>query len=311
MRFIVGLVAVATALCFGSGVAHAAEAGTCASGVTAPFSPQRQPCPLSSAEEVSLQPKDVFKECDKGCPEMVVVPAVAFTMGSPENETGRGNSEGPQYHVTIGHTFAVGRFSVTFDEWDACVSDGGCGGYRPDDQGLGRGRRPVIKVSWNDAQAYLQWLSKKTGHEYRLLSQAEREYVAGAGTTTAFWLGAGITVRQPSNTNSIDTYNDGANGEYPERRSSIESLAANPFGLYDVHGNVWDWVEDCYDDSYKGWPADGFTRPTRDCSGRVLFGTIGGQIASRLWLFRTDRSRFSTVFRYLNGGFRVARSLGR
>jgi len=107
-------------------------------------------CPLSAAEEHSLKPKDVFKECAKGCPEMVVVPSGSFTMGSPENETERLDNEGPQHRVTIAHAFAVGRFAVTFDEWDACVSDGGCGGYRPDDRGWGRGRRPVIKVSWDD-----------------------------------------------------------------------------------------------------------------------------------------------------------------
>ena len=299
MRLIVGLVAVATALCFGSGEAHAAAPGTCASGaVTAPFSPQRQPCPLSSVEEGSLKPKDVFKECDKGCPEMVVVPAVAFTMGSPENETGRGNSEGPQYKVTIGQAFAVGRSAVTFGEWDACVADGGCGGYRPDDQGWGRGRRPVINVSWNDAKIYLQWLSKKTGHQYRLLSEAEREYVTGAGTTTAFWLGAGITVRKvrEANYNSSDTYidNDGENGEYWEWRLSVGSTSANQFGLNDVNANVWQWLEDygSGDDGSNDYQAFSGIHPPE-----ILRATCRNRVCTVSWVGAI--------------GFRVARTLAR
>jgi formylglycine-generating enzyme required for sulfatase activity len=130
----------------------------------------------------------VFKECEN-CPEMVVVPSGSFTMGSPASEEGRGNEEGPQHSVTLAKPFAVGRFAVTFDEWDACVADGGCNGHRPDDKGWGRGRQPVINVSWADAKAYVAWLSRKTGKPYRLLSEAEREYVTRAGTTTPFWWG--------------------------------------------------------------------------------------------------------------------------
>ena len=115
-----------------------------------------------------------------------MVPAGSFTMGSPPSEPGRSPEEGPQHMVTIARSFAVGRFGVTFDEWDACVADGGCNGYKPSDEGWGRGRRPVINVSWDDAQAYVAWLSKKTGKSYRLLSGAEYEYAMRAGTQTAY-----------------------------------------------------------------------------------------------------------------------------
>src|SRR5258707_5725725 len=120
---------------------------------------------------------------------MVVVPSGSFTMGSPASELQRDQNEGPQHRVSFARPFAVGKFAVTFDEWDACVADGGCNGYRPDDRGWGRGKQPVINVTWGDAKAYVEWLSRKTGKTYRLLAEAEREYVARAGTTTPFWSG--------------------------------------------------------------------------------------------------------------------------
>ena len=136
----------------------------------------------------SLRPGETFSDCPD-CPEMVVVPSGSFMMGSPESEEGRHNDEGPRHRVRIPAPFAVGKFEVTFSEWDACVSDGGCGGYRPKDEGWGRDRRPVINVNWKDAQRYVSWLSQKTGHGYRLLSEAEWEYVARAGTTTRYHWG--------------------------------------------------------------------------------------------------------------------------
>jgi formylglycine-generating enzyme required for sulfatase activity len=134
--------------------------------------------------------EDTFKECTS-CPQMIVVPVGSFTMGSPASEPGRRIDEGPQHRVTIARQFAVGQFELTFDEWDACVAGGGCNGYKPTDQGWGRGRRPTIYVSWDEANAYVAWLSKLTGKPYRLLSEAEYEYATRAGTQTAggwhFW----------------------------------------------------------------------------------------------------------------------------
>jgi hypothetical protein len=138
--------------------------------------------PLSATQERGLKAKESFKECDN-CPEVVVVPAGSFTMGA-------------SHRVTFSRRFAAGMFPVTFDEWDACVAGGGCNGYRPPDQGFGRGKRPVINVSWHDAKAYVAWLSKKTGKTYRLLSEAEREYVTRADTTTPYWWGHTIATNQ-------------------------------------------------------------------------------------------------------------------
>ena len=133
------------------------------------------------------RPGTVFRDC-AACPEMVVVPAGSFMMGSPESSEEAYSDERPQHRVTIESPFAVGVYEVTFAEWDGCVRAGGCGGYRPEDQGWGRGSRPVINVSWEDAQEYVRWLSRETGQRYRLLSEAEWEYVARAGTQTArYW----------------------------------------------------------------------------------------------------------------------------
>ncbi len=154
-----------------------------------------------------------FKDCPV-CPEMVVVPAGMLTMGSPETEQERLKIEDPLHDVNIPKPFAVGRFTVTFSEWDACVADGGCGGYMPEDQGWGRGDRPVINVNWNDAKAYVAWLSNKTGKAYRLLSEAEREYVTRAGTDTPYWWGTSIT---PDRANYDGNYTYVGGGQKGER----------------------------------------------------------------------------------------------
>jgi formylglycine-generating enzyme required for sulfatase activity len=169
---------------------------------------------LSPERERALKPYDTFKECSN-CPEMVVVPAGTFTMGSPAGEPKRNSEEGPQHTVTFARNFAVGRFALTFDQWEACVADGGCNGYKPDSQGWGRDLRPVINVSWDDAKTYAAWLSKKTGKSYRLLSEAEREYVTRAGATTPFWWGNSISTSQ-ANYNGTP-YWGGAKGEYRGR----------------------------------------------------------------------------------------------
>jgi formylglycine-generating enzyme required for sulfatase activity len=166
--------------------------------------------------------------------------------------------------VTIARPFAVGKFAVTFNQWDACVADGGCNGYRPADQGWGRGNHPVINVNWSDAKAYAEWLSRKTGKTYRLLSEAEREYVTRAGTKTTFWWGSSITPKQAN-------YN--GKGEYRGRTVPVDNFEANPWGLFNVHGNVWDWTEDCWNGtSNQGNPGNGSARTTGDCMYRVVRG---------------------------------------
>ena len=279
----------------------------CGNGAAVASLTARSAQPLSATEECALKPKDVFKECDK-CPEMVVVPAGSFMMGSPSDEKERSADEGPQHRITFAQQFVVGRFSVTFDEWDACVADGACNGYRPRDQGWGRGQRPVINMSWADAKAYVAWLSRKTGKPYRLLSEAEREYVTRAGTTMPFWWGASITTRQ-ANYNGNHSYNGSPKGEYRKQTTPVNTFGPNPWGLYQVHGNVWDWLEDCYQDSYAGAPSDGSAWTSGDCSRRVLRG--GSWVNHPRFLRSARRGGISSGDRDNNYGFRVGRTLTR
>ncbi|MGO9987079.1 MAG: formylglycine-generating enzyme family protein, partial [Rhodomicrobium sp.] len=227
--------------------------------------------------------------------------------GSPESEAQRSADEGPQHRVAIPKPFAVGTFALTFTEWDACVADGGCGGYKPEDRGWGRGNRPVINVSWNDAKGFTAWLSKKTDRSYRLLSEAEREYAARAGSTTPFWWGSSITPEH-ANYDGTQTYKGGGSkGEYRQKTVPVKSFQPNPWGLYQVHGNIYDWVEDCYHDSYNGAPDDGSAWTTKPCSTRVLRGGS--------WLLNPQNLRSAYRYVYVPDyrdpvvGFRVSRTL--
>ncbi|MGC2079467.1 MAG: formylglycine-generating enzyme family protein [Xanthobacteraceae bacterium] len=256
--------------------------------------------PLSPTQEKALKPKDTFKEC-ANCPEMMVVPAGSFTMGSPTSEPGHSADEGPQHTVTIARPFAVGRFEVTFDEWDACAADGGCNGYKPSDEGWGRGRRPVINVSWDDAKAYVAWLSKKTGKSYRLLSGAEYEYATRAGTQTAYPWGDAI------GTNNANCHACGSQWD-AKQTAPVGSFAANGFGLYDMVGNVREWTEDCYHDSYSGAPTDGSAWiEGGNCYDRVVRG--GSFLLAPAFLRSASRYWFTTDYRLRYLGFRVARTL--
>ena len=235
-----------------------------------------------------------FKDCGE-CPEMGVAPSGSFMMGSPPTEGEREDDEGPVHRVTIAEPFVVGVYEVTFGEWDACVWQGGCNGYRPDDEGWGRGRRPVVNVSWEDAQAYVEWLSRKTGKRYRLLSESEWEYVARAGTTGRYHWGNRIT---PSRAN----YGDHVGSTVP-----VGSYSPNAFGLYDVHGNVSEWVGDCYAESYEGAPTDGSVWEAGDCSRSVLRG--GSWFSLPRNLRSAGRFRYDAGLRYDSIGFRIARTL--
>ena len=205
---------------------------------------------------------------------MIAVPAGEFMMGSPADELYRGAEA--QHRVVIAKPFALGAYEVTFDEWDACVADGGCGGYKPDDHGWGRGKRPVVDVSWDDAKRYATWLSKKTGKQYRLPSEAEWEYAARAGAKTAFAFGATISSAK-ANYDGTTAYGEGATGVNRQETMPAGSFPANAFGLYDMHGNVWEWLEDCWSDEYTAaTPADGApfgpANGKVNCEGRVMRG---------------------------------------
>ena len=232
-------------------------------------------------------------------PEMVVVPAGAFRMGCVSGQ-GCGDNEYPVHRVTIGAPFAVGVYEVTFAEWEACVRAGGCGRYRPDDEGWGRGKRPVINVSSGDALAYCTWLSRESGEKYRLLSEAKWEYVARAGSETAYSWGNEIG-RNRANCRGCGSRWDG------KQTVSVGLFGANAFGLYDMHGNVREWVEDWWNDNYAGAPVDGtaWTRGYRET--RVLRG--GSWSNYPRYLRSADRSRYPAWVRNSYVGFRVARRL--
>jgi formylglycine-generating enzyme required for sulfatase activity len=241
-------------------------------------------------------PGRIFRDCPD-CPEMVVVPAGSFMMGSDDFD-----DEKPVHKVTIAEAFAASKFSVTFADWDACVAADGCK-HKPDDLGWGRSNRPVINVSWDDAtKEYLPWLSRKTGKSYRLLTEAEWDYAARAGTTAAYSWGNDVG-KGNANCNSCGSQWDN------KQTAPVGSFKPNAFGLYDMHGNVWQWVQDCYHDKYQGAPTDGsawVTSCTED-GRRVLRG--GSWVSIPLRLRAAFRSRGSTVGRDDGLGFRLARTL--
>ncbi|MBC6414372.1 MAG: formylglycine-generating enzyme family protein [Chromatiales bacterium] len=253
---------------------------------------------LASAES-RYQAGDTFQDCSV-CPEMVVVPAGSFMMGSPAGEAGREKDEGPRHQVTIAKPFAVGKYEVTVREYTAFIDE--TGGL--DDSDSWRDpffkqsdTHPVVKVSWHDATGFAFWLSMKTGHQYRLLSEAEWEYAARAGTTTAYSSGPVIF----KNMANFDNNNGGtvAVGSYP----------ANAFGLHDVHGNVWEWVEDCWHRDYNGAPTDGsaWLNNCENENWRVLRG--GSWDNNPRDLRSADRAWFVDWLRSFSRGFRVARTL--
>lgn len=257
--------------------------------------------PQASAARAPASPPKIFRDCDTVCPEMVAIPPGQFLMGSPDKEPGRIADESPRHKVTLARTFAVGRFETTFDEWDACVADGGCkpaegqplGGG---DAGWGRGRRPVINVSWDDAQAYVAWLSKHTGQPYRLLTEAEWEYVARAGGQTPY---AGGQAPAP------DQANFQASGL--GKTQPVGAYPANAFGVHDMAGNVWEWVRDCYATSYALAPVDGAPNLGGDCVRRMLRG--GAWNVPAPFLRSAARARNKASLRDTDFGFRVARDL--
>jgi formylglycine-generating enzyme required for sulfatase activity len=255
---------------------------------------------LSAIQEKALKANGTFREC-ANCPEMVVVPAGTYSMGSPASEPAHSADEVPQHTVTIARRFAVDRFEVTFDEWDACAADGGCNRYKPSDEGWGRGRRPVINVSWDDANAYVAWLSKKTGKSYRLLSESEYEYAMRAGTQTAYPWGNAV------GTNKANCHACGSRWD-ARQTAPVGSFAANRFGLYDMTGNVREWTEDCYHDNYNGAPADGSAWiEGANCYNRVVRG--GSWLIAPAFLRSASRYWFTADYRLRYLGFRVARTL--
>lgn len=283
----------------------------------------------------------ILKDCED-CPELIVVPAGRFTMGSPDAEPDRKSTEGPQRTVEIGASFAVGRYAITRDQFQAFVeatgrrSDSGCNvavgedwvprsklsfrspGFPQD------GRHPVVCVSWDDANDYVKWLSSKTGKSYRLLSEAEREYVTRAGTSSPYWWGsvahpdqANFDPNTPSSTAGNANVANAAKGKTAIVASAaaspakgtvpVYSYSPNPWGLFQVHGNVAEWVQDCWNNSFLGAPAKASAVEAGNCDLRVLRGGSWEYFASDLR--SAYREAAHKERRYYHIGFRVARDL--
>jgi formylglycine-generating enzyme required for sulfatase activity len=260
---------------------------------------------VEQEKEKAAKPGSDFKECENGCPTMVVVPAGEFTMGSPDCEEDRSvGEEGPRHKVMIAKSFAVGRTEVTFAEWDTCVAAGVCSSAS--DLTWGRGDRPVINVSWDDAKQYVVWLSRITGKEYRLLTEAEWEYAARAGSQARYSFG--------DDNAQLDQY--AWYGPNSSRQTHpVGKKKPNAFGLHDMQGNVGEWVEDLWHDSYQGAPTDGSpwvkdgdpSGRDGDASGRVV---RGGHFGSGPQFLRAAyRGRLTPVTLASSLGFRLARTL--
>jgi formylglycine-generating enzyme required for sulfatase activity len=261
---------------------------------------QVRPYVLTAAAGRALKPGDSFRECSKDtfCPEMILVPAGEFVMGSPDAEDGRFSDESPQHKVAIASSFAVSKFDVTFDDWDACVSVGEC--PEIDDSTYGRETKPLINVTWKQAQNYVAWLSQMTGKPYRLLTEAEWEYVARAGSTSAYSWGDDIGVGRA---NCI-----GCGSKWDKVETSpVGSFPPNAFGLYDMAGNVWQWVQECNRRNYNHALADASEWTGGDCSEHIVRG--GSWLAKPQFLRSAFRGEYPTYEHNSDLGFRVARSL--
>lgn len=250
-----------------------------------------------------------FRDCDD-CPQMVVVPAGSFQMGDADESPSGYADERPGHAVTLARDFALGRYEVTFEEWDLCVADGGCRDYRPHDNGWGGRRRPVMAVSWDDAWTYAAWLSLKTGRQYRLPSEAEWEYAARAGTTTAFSFGAELSPAK-ANYDARVIWRDSKAGASAGQTMPVDryDAHANAFGLSDMHGNVSEWTLDCYTEDYRKIQRNGETGGVRG-SGCDFRTVRGGSWADGPWSLRSAwRHPLEPSERHDFVGFRVARRL--
>ena len=291
--------------------------------------PHAQAAPLASNHVVGQS----FRDCQTYCPEMVIVPPGKFTIGSPIGEAGRGTDENPQKVITIAYALAVGKYPVTRADFAAFAEDtrrklGPCEHWDGKSFGIEKGvywnnafhqdnRHPVVCVNWDDAQAYVQWLSRKTGKHYRLLSEAEWEYAARAGTTNAwYWGNSEADQCQYANGADLSAKAQGVSAagavncddKYPHT-SPVGSFQPNKFGLYDMAGNVGEWVEDCYNDTYDDTPTDGSA--VESCipkfhNTRVMRG--GAWNAIPAWLRSGSRDVEVPSTRADTFGFRVART---
>ena len=253
--------------------------------------------PRALAPSDEILPLRIFRDCPD-CPELVEIPPGAYERGSRPSEAGHFDSEGPVTRVTIRRSFAIGRYPVTFGEWDRCVQEGACK-HKPNDRGWGRGTGPVFYVSWNDTREYLAWLRARTGKTYRLPSEAEWEYAARAGTSTAYPWGNSAG-RKMANCR-------GCREESSDRTTPVGSFPPNRFNLFDMHGNVWEWAADCWNASYAGAPVDGSPWLRGECEKAAVRGGAWG--LTPLDVRSARREGDNKDLRSGRRGFRIARDL--
>ncbi len=228
------------------------------------------------------------------CPIMIALPAGEFSMGSSTDDP----SEKPVHHVTIGAPFAIGKYEVTVEQWNVCAAANACQKLTPESNA--NKAMPARDLSWDDAQQYVKWLSKTTGKPYRLPTEAEWEYADRGGTTTAYWWGDQM---RKGNANCKDC-GDPWHKEGPE---AAGSFAPNPVGLYDMNGSVWEWVADCWHNSYQGAPADGHAWDSPSCDMRVIRG--GSWREGGSYMLSATRFKYSASVRQSQDGFRVVKDL--
>jgi formylglycine-generating enzyme required for sulfatase activity len=280
-----------------------------------PLDPSWKACPYCGAaatedhDTPAAAVTDTLFRDMPSAPEMVVIPAGEFMMGSPEDEVERKEDEGPQHRVIIPAPFAMGRYAVTFDEFDHFVAATRYS-HNPSAEGWGREDRPVINVCWRDAVAYANWLGEETGKDYRLPTEAEWEYACRAGTTTPFHFGETVGTDQANYKGNI-AYGAGAAGIDRGKTVAVGGFPPNAFGLHEMHGNVSEWVADCYrDDAYRTHGEYPEMAGTMDESAHHVLR--GGSWSSYPRLLRSaNRNWFSYDFlvRFNSDGFRVARTL--
>ena len=252
--------------------------------------PDRPPVP--NGDQTASPP---FRDCLE-CPQLVRVPAGSFTMGSSWFDRESQSDERPRVEVSVPKPFAIGRTEVTFDQWEVCVRAGGCPQRQPDDAGFGRGFRPVIDVDWHDAQAFAAWLRQSTGKPYRLPTEAEWEYACHAGTTTAYPFGEEISP-------ALANY-----GRTQPGTREVGSYPPNAWGLYDMSGNVWEWVEDVWNAGHSGRPEDASARTAGpDPQEHVIKGGSWDDRDRRARC--TSRNGMDDTHRENEIGFRVALTL--
>ncbi|HJV73631.1 MAG TPA: SUMF1/EgtB/PvdO family nonheme iron enzyme [Noviherbaspirillum sp.] len=254
---------------------------------------QAQPSAPAETPPKAVVGVSEVKDCP-ACPTLVALPGGSFTMGSNSSDP----TEKPAHRVSIGAPFAIGKYEVTVEQWDACVAANACARIA---NGTDRAKNtPVRDVSWDDTQQYLKWLSQTTGKTYRLPTEAEWEYAARGGTSTPYWWGEKM---RPGNANCKECGKPWAQ----EAPAAVGSFAANPFGLHDMNGSVWEWVSDCWHNSYKGAPSDGRSWDTPNCRDRVIRGGSWREDAS--YMLSSTRFKYGASVRYSQNGFRVARDM--